>query len=115
MGLRDSGIESSLLVQSLKDLSSIETSLCILDLIFVHLSDNDNLHDASARFQSQIRDLFDRATCTLVGLARGILPLLDFRADDRKSLLTFDLGENPDDPAIHTGAAEFGDELKTLT
>ena len=30
-------------------------------------------------------------------------------------MLTFCLDENPDDPAIHTGAAEFGDELKTLT
>jgi len=93
----------------------MENSLCNLDPILFHLSHNDKFHDASTRFQSQIRDLFDRATCTLVGLARGILPLLDFRADDRKSLLTFDLGENPDDPAIHTGAAEFGDELKTLT
>lgn len=24
-------------------------------------------------------------------------------------------GENPDDQAVHTGAAEFGDELRTLT
>ena len=69
----------------------METSLCNLDPILCHVSHTDNFHDASTRFQSQIRDLFDRATCLLVGLARGILPLLDFRADDRESLLNCSL------------------------
>lgn len=47
--------------------------------------------------------------------ARSLTELLALRAGELGGRWRLTAETQPDDPAVHTGAAEFGDELQTLT